>query len=85
MRALLRERRFQRRRPDRERMTSIFDRSSLIEYALRSSGPKTEAGNDDRGEMQSVRRTAETVVVALEDTSEITQAFEAAIFADYDA
>ena len=62
-----------------------FDRSGLIEYALRSSGPKTEAGNDDRGEMQSVRRTAETVVVALEDTSEITQAFEAAIFADYDA
>ena len=63
----------------------VSSRSSLIEYALRSSGPKTEAGNDDRGEMQSVRRTAETVVVALEDTSEITQAFEAAIFADYDA
>src|SRR5262245_10291883 len=35
--------------------------------------------------MQSVRRTAKTVIVALEDTSEITQAFEATIFADYDA
>jgi len=35
--------------------------------------------------MQSVRRTAKIAVVALEDTSEITQAFEAAIFADYDA
>jgi hypothetical protein len=41
---------------------------------------ETEAGKRrSRAKCSSARRTAETVVVALEDTSESTQAFEAAI------
>ena len=53
--------------------------------ALRSTGPKTEAGKR-RSRRNAVRHglTAETVVVALEDIEDY-QAFEAAIIADYDA
>ena len=53
--------------------------------ALRSTGPKTEAGKR-RSWRNAVRHglTAETVVVALEDIEDY-QAFEAAIIADYDA
>lgn len=53
--------------------------------ALRSTGPKTEAGKR-RSRRNAVRHglTAETVVVALEDIEDY-QALEAAIIADYDA
>jgi anti-sigma-K factor RskA len=53
--------------------------------ALRSTGPKTEAGKR-RSRRHAVRHglTAETVVVALEDIEDY-QAFEAGIIADYDA
>ena len=52
--------------------------------ALRSTGPKTEAGKR-RSRRNAVRHglTAETVVVALEDIEDY-QAFEAAVIADYD-
>jgi hypothetical protein len=53
--------------------------------ALRSTGPKTEAGKR-RSRRNAVRRgsTAETAVIALEDIEDY-QAFEAAIIADHDA
>ena len=53
--------------------------------ALRSTGPKTEAGKR-RSRRNAVRHglTAESVVVALEDIEDY-QALEAAIIADYDA
>jgi anti-sigma-K factor RskA len=53
--------------------------------ALKSTGPKTEAGKEV-SRRNAVRHglTAETVIGALEDADDY-QAFEAAITADYDA
>jgi anti-sigma-K factor RskA len=53
--------------------------------ALKSTGPKTEAGKEV-SRRNAVRHglTAETVIGALEDADD-HQAFEAAITADYDA
>ena len=66
-------------------MTSFRQIEANRRNALRSTGPKTEAGKR-RSQRNSVRHglTAETVVVALEDIEDY-QAFEAAIIADYDA
>ena len=53
--------------------------------ALKSTGPKTEAGKQ-QSRCNAVRHglTAETVIGALEDAEDY-QAFEATIIADYDA
>ena len=53
--------------------------------ALRSTGPKTEAGKEV-SRRNAVRHglTAETVIGALEDAEDY-KAFEAAVMADYDA
>jgi hypothetical protein len=66
-------------------MTSFRQIEANRGNALRSTGPKTEAGKQ-RSRRNAVRHglTAETVVVALEDIEDY-QAFEAAIIADYDA
>jgi hypothetical protein len=66
-------------------MTSFRQIQANRGNALRSTGPKTEAGKQ-RARRNAVRHglTAETVVVALEDIEDY-QAFEAAIIADYDA
>src|SRR3990172_1601128 len=66
-------------------MTSFRQIEANRRNALRSTGPKTEAGKR-RSRRNAVRHglTAETVVVALEDIEDY-QAFEAAIIADYDA
>ena len=66
-------------------MTSFRQIEANRGNALRSTGPKTEAGKR-RSRRNAVRHglTAETVVVALEDIEDY-QAFEAAIIADYDA
>jgi hypothetical protein len=53
--------------------------------ALRSTGPKTESGNEiSRHNALRHGLTAETVICALEDADDY-KAFEAAITADYDA
>jgi hypothetical protein len=66
-------------------MTSFRQIEANRSNALKSTGPKTEAGKQ-RSRRNAVRHglTAETVVVALEDIEDY-QAFEAAITADYDA
>ena len=66
-------------------MTSFRQIEANRGNALRSTGPKTEAGKQ-RSRRNAVRHglTAETVVVALEDIEDY-QAFEAAIVANYDA
>src|SRR5712691_2961277 len=66
-------------------MTSFRQFEANRGNALRSTGPKTEAGKR-RSRRNAVRHglTAETVIVALEDIEDY-QAFEAAIIADYDA
>src|SRR5712691_6134438 len=66
-------------------MTSFRQFEANRGNALRSTGPKTEAGKR-RSRRNAVWHglTAETVVVALEDIEDY-QAFEAAIIADYDA
>src|SRR5712691_4903327 len=66
-------------------MTSFRQFEANRGNALRSTGPKTEAGKR-RSRRNAVRHglTAEAVVVALEDIKDY-QAFEAAIVADYDA
>jgi hypothetical protein len=66
-------------------MTSFRQIEANRGNALRSTGPKTEAGKR-RSRRNSVRHglTAETIVVALEDIEDY-QSFEAAIIADYDA
>ena len=66
-------------------MTSFRQIEANRGNALRSTGPKTEAGK--RRSLQNAARhglTAETVVVDLEDIEDY-RAFEAAVIADYDA
>lgn len=66
-------------------MTSYRRIEANRRNALRSTGPKTEAGNQV-SRCNAVRHalTAETVISALEDAEDY-KAFEAAITADYDA
>ena len=66
-------------------MTSYRQIESNRRNALRSTGPKTEAGKEV-SRCNAVRHglTAETVIGALEDAEDY-KAFEAAITADYDA
>jgi hypothetical protein len=66
-------------------MTSSRQIEANRRNALKSTGPKTEAGKQT-SRCNAVRHglTAETVVGALEDAEEY-KAFEAAITADYDA
>jgi len=66
-------------------MTSHRQIEANRRNALRSTGPKAEAGKDT-SRRNAVRHglTAETVIGALEDIEDY-QAFEAAIAADYDA
>src|SRR6266700_1147239 len=65
-------------------MTSYRQIDANRRNALKSTGPKTEAGKDT-SRRNAVRHglTAETVIGALEDIEDY-QAFEAAITADYD-
>jgi len=66
-------------------MTSYRQIEANRRNALKSTGPKTEAGKQ-ASRCNSVRHglTAETVIGALEDAEDY-KAFEAAITADYDA
>jgi len=66
-------------------MTSYRQIEANRRNALRSTGPKTEAGKQV-SRCNAVRHglTAETVISALEDAEDY-KAFEAAITADYDA
>ena len=66
-------------------MTSFRQIEANRRNALRSTGPKTEAGKQV-SRRNAVRHglTAETVIGALEDAEDY-KAFEAAIIADYDA
>jgi hypothetical protein len=66
-------------------MTSYRQIEANRRNALKSTGPKTEAGKQ-ASRCNAVRHglTAETVIDALEDAEDY-QAFEAAIIADYDA
>jgi hypothetical protein len=66
-------------------MTSLRQIEANRRNALRSTGPKTEAGKQ-QSRCNAVRHglTAETVIGALEDAEDY-QAFEATIIADYDA
>ena len=66
-------------------MTSYRQNEANSRNALKSTGPKTEAGKQ-ASRRNAVRHglTAETVLSALEDTEDY-KAFEAAITADYDA
>jgi len=66
-------------------MTSYRQIDANRRNALKSTGPKTEAGKDT-SRRNAVRHglTAETVIGALEDIEDY-QAFEAAITVDYDA
>src|SRR5215470_11070557 len=66
-------------------MTSYRQIEANRRNALKSTGPKTEAGKQ-KSRCNAVRHglTAETVINALEDAEDY-QAFEAAITADYDA
>jgi len=66
-------------------MTSYRQIEANRRNALKSTGPKTEAGKHS-SRCNAVRHglTAETVIGALEDAEDY-QAFEAAIIADYDA
>jgi hypothetical protein len=66
-------------------MTSYRQIEANRRNALKSTGPKTEAGRDV-SRRNAVRHglTAETVISALEDAEDY-RAFEAAITADYDA
>src|SRR5215468_8334121 len=66
-------------------MTSFKQIEANRRNALRSTGPKAEAGKEV-SRRNAVRHglTAETVICALEDAEDY-QAFEAAITADYEA
>src|SRR5262252_4627293 len=66
-------------------MTSYRQIEANRRNALKSTGPKTEAGKHS-SRCNAVRHglTAETVIGALEDAEDY-KAFEAAITADYDA
>jgi hypothetical protein len=66
-------------------MTSFRQIEANRRNALKSTGPKTEAGKQ-QSRCNAVRHglTAETVISALEDAEDY-QAFEATIIADYDA
>ena len=66
-------------------MTSYRQIEANRRNALKSTGPKTEAGKQ-ASRCNGVRHglTAETVIDALEDADDY-KAFEAAIIADYDA
>jgi hypothetical protein len=66
-------------------MTSFRQIEANRRNALKSTGPKTEAGKQ-QSRCNAVRHglTAETVIGALEDAEDY-QAFEATIIADYDA
>ena len=66
-------------------MTSYRQIEANRRNALRSTGPKTEAGKQ-ASRCNAVRHglTAETIINALEDAEDY-EAFEAAIIADYDA
>jgi hypothetical protein len=66
-------------------MTSFEQIEANRRNALRSAGPKTEAGKEV-SRRNAVRHglTAETVIGALEDAEDY-KAFEAAVMADYDA
>jgi hypothetical protein len=66
-------------------MTSLRQIESNRRNALRSTGPKTEAGKQ-RSSKNAVRHglTAETVIEPLEDPEDY-KAFEQAVTADYDA
>ena len=66
-------------------VTSFRQIAANRRNALRSTGPKTEAGKQ-QSRCNAVRHglTAETVIGALEDAEDY-QAFEATIIADYDA
>jgi hypothetical protein len=66
-------------------MTSVRQIEANRRNALKSTGPKTEAGKQ-ASRCSAVRHglTAETVIGALEDAEDY-KAFEAAIIADYDA
>jgi hypothetical protein len=66
-------------------MTSFRQIEANRRNALKSSGPKTQAGKQ-QSRCNAVRHglTAETVIGALEDAEDY-QAFEATIIADYDA
>src|SRR5215472_14153317 len=66
-------------------MTSFKQIEANRRNALRSTGPKTEAGKEV-SRCNAVRHglTAETVIGALEDAEDY-KAFEAAVIADYDA
>jgi len=66
-------------------MTSFRQIEANRSNALRSTGPKTEAGKR-RSRRNAVRHglTADTIVVALEDIEDY-QAFEAVVTLDYDA
>jgi hypothetical protein len=66
-------------------MTSYRQIEANRRNALKSTGPKTEAGKQaSRGNAIRHGLTAETVLSALEDAEDY-KAFEAAITADYDA
>jgi len=66
-------------------MTSYRQIEANRRNALKSTGPRTEAGKEI-SRRNAVRHglTAETVITALEDAEDY-QAFEAAMTADYDA
>src|ERR1019366_7056688 len=66
-------------------MTSLRQTESNRRNALRSTGPKTEAGKQ-RSSKNAVRHglTAETVIEPLEDPEDY-KAFEQAVTADYEA
>ena len=66
-------------------MTSYPQIEANRRNALKSTGPRTEAGKEI-SRRNAVRHglTAETIITALED-AEVYRAFEAAITADYDA
>ena len=66
-------------------MTSYRQIEANRRNALKSTGPKTEAGKQ-ASRCNALRHglTAETVIGALEDAEDY-EAFEAAIIADYDA
>src|ERR1700747_2007770 len=66
-------------------MTSLRQIQANRHNALKSTGPKTEAGKQ-ASRCNAVRHglTAETVIGALEDVEDY-KAFEASITADYDA